>query len=191
MSKKFPLIYFIIKFIDLCIILILKTRNKSVSSANSHFTKWSIFINHPIFGPIHFWCWQHCWITKKQTRICFLVVVKMFLFAILSFCYVMTLSVSRLYSISDRMINEYGVVGWMRIGRGDWSTRRKPAPVPFCVPQIPHDLAWDWTQATVVRSWRLTAWAVAQPVFTIMCSLAVGPIQSTVLWILGLKEWSI
>jgi hypothetical protein len=28
----------------------------------------------------------------------------------------------------------------MRIGRGNRSTRRKPAPVPPCSPQNPHDL---------------------------------------------------
>jgi hypothetical protein len=37
--------------------------------------------------------------------------------------------------------DEYGAVGGMRIGRGNQSTRRKPAhPVPLCPPQIPHDL---------------------------------------------------
>jgi hypothetical protein len=44
-------------------------------------------------------------------------------------CYLTTLSVSGLYSIGDRLINEYGTVGGMRIGRGNWSTWRKPAPV--------------------------------------------------------------
>jgi hypothetical protein len=31
-------------------------------------------------------------------------------------------------------------IGGMRIGRGNRSTRRKPAPVSLCPPQIPHDL---------------------------------------------------
>jgi hypothetical protein len=35
---------------------------------------------------------------------------------------------------------DYGAVGGMRIGRGNRSTRRKPAPVPPCSPQNPHDL---------------------------------------------------
>jgi hypothetical protein len=40
-----------------------------------------------------------------------------------------------------RMIDDdYGAVGGMRIGRGNRSSRRKPAPVPVCSPQIPHDL---------------------------------------------------
>jgi hypothetical protein len=29
---------------------------------------------------------------------------------------------------------------WWWIGRGNWSTRKKPAPVLLCPPQIPHDL---------------------------------------------------
>jgi hypothetical protein len=40
-----------------------------------------------------------------------------------------------------RMIDDdYGAAGGMRIGKGNRSTRRKPAPVPLCPPQIPHDL---------------------------------------------------
>jgi hypothetical protein len=30
-------------------------------------------------------------------------------------------------------------IGGMKIGRGNRSTRRKPAPAPLCPPQIPHD----------------------------------------------------
>jgi hypothetical protein len=30
-------------------------------------------------------------------------------------------------------------IGGMEIGRGNRSTRRKPAPAPFCPPQIQHD----------------------------------------------------
>jgi hypothetical protein len=35
---------------------------------------------------------------------------------------------------------EDGEFGRMMIGRGNRSTRIKPASVPFCPPQIPHDL---------------------------------------------------
>jgi hypothetical protein len=35
---------------------------------------------------------------------------------------------------------EDGEFGGMIIGRGNRSTRRKPAPVSLCPPQIPHDL---------------------------------------------------
>jgi hypothetical protein len=43
-----------------------------------------------------------------------------------------------------RMIDggDFGAVSGIRIGRGNRSTRRKPAPVPLCPPQIPHDLTW-------------------------------------------------
>jgi hypothetical protein len=33
----------------------------------------------------------------------------------------------------------FGAIGGMKIGRGNRSTRRKPAPAPPCPPQIPHD----------------------------------------------------
>jgi hypothetical protein len=32
-----------------------------------------------------------------------------------------------------------GEIGGMKIGKGNRSTRRKPAPEPLCSPQIPHD----------------------------------------------------
>jgi hypothetical protein len=32
-----------------------------------------------------------------------------------------------------------GEFGGMMIGKGNRSTRRKPAPVPLCPPQVPHD----------------------------------------------------
>jgi hypothetical protein len=51
----------------------------------------------------------------------------------------------------------------MRIARGNQSTRRKPAPVPLCPPQIPHDLTWAWTRAATVGSRQLTTWAMAWP----------------------------
>jgi hypothetical protein len=65
-----------------------------------------------------------------------------------------------------RMIDDadYGAVGGMRIGRWNQSTRRKPAPMPLCPPQIPHDLACDRTRAAAVGSQRLTAWAMARPI---------------------------
>jgi hypothetical protein len=42
------------------------------------------------------------------------------------------------------------------VGRGNRSTRRKPAQVPFCPPQTPH-AARTRTRATAVGSQRLTA----------------------------------
>jgi hypothetical protein len=55
-----------------------------------------------------------------------------------------------------KMINEYGAAGGMRTGRGNLSTRRKPAPVPLCTPQTPYDVSWDRTRAAGVGSRRLT-----------------------------------
>jgi hypothetical protein len=49
-----------------------------------------------------------------------------------------------------RMGFEYREVGGMRIGRGNQSTRRKPAPVPLCPPQIPHDLTWCFSHCALL-----------------------------------------
>jgi hypothetical protein len=59
---------------------------------------------------------------------------------------------------APRMIddNECETVGGMRIGRENSSIRRKPAPVPLCSPQIPHDLTWDRTRTAAVGSRRAT-----------------------------------
>jgi hypothetical protein len=46
--------------------------------------------------------------------------------------------------------DDCGTVGGMRIGRGNRSTRIKPAPVPLCPPQIEHDLIWTRTRAAAV-----------------------------------------
>jgi hypothetical protein len=55
-----------------------------------------------------------------------------------------------------------GAFGKMN-GRVNWSTRRKPAPVPLCPPQIPYDLSWARTQTAAVGSQQLTTWATAWP----------------------------
>jgi hypothetical protein len=62
-----------------------------------------------------------------------------------------------------RTIDECAAIGGMRIGRGNRSTRRKPAPVPLCPPQIPHDLTWTRTRAAAVGRRQLTVWAMARP----------------------------
>jgi hypothetical protein len=49
---------------------------------------------------------------------------------------------------------DHGEVGGMN-GRGNRSTRRKPAPVPLCPPQTPY-AARTRTRAAAVRSQRLT-----------------------------------
>jgi hypothetical protein len=48
-----------------------------------------------------------------------------------------------------------GEIGGM-IGKGNRSTRRKPAPVPLCPPQTPH-AARTRTRAAAVGNQRLTA----------------------------------
>jgi hypothetical protein len=55
------------------------------------------------------------------------------------------------------MYDECGAIGRMRIGRGNRSTQKKPAPVPFCPLQIPHDLTRFRTRAAEVGSRGLTA----------------------------------
>jgi hypothetical protein len=54
---------------------------------------------------------------------------------------------------------EDGEFGGMN-GRGNRSTRRKPAPVP-------HDLTWARNLATAVGSQRLTASAMARPYYNL------------------------
>jgi hypothetical protein len=46
--------------------------------------------------------------------------------------------------------SDCGAVGGMKIGRRNRSTRRKPAPVPLCPPQIPHNLTRIGTPAAAV-----------------------------------------
>jgi hypothetical protein len=65
--------------------------------------------------------------------------------------------------------DECGAVGGMIIGSGNRSTCRKPAPVPLCPPQMPHDLTWDRNRAAAVGSRRLTAWAAARKIVKTVC----------------------
>jgi hypothetical protein len=59
-----------------------------------------------------------------------------------------------------RMIcdGDCGEIGGIKIGRGNRSTWRKPALVPFCPPQIPHAWTRFWTRAVAVGSQRLTGY---------------------------------
>jgi hypothetical protein len=56
-----------------------------------------------------------------------------------------------------------GEFGGLKIGRGNRSTWRKPAPSLLCTPQIPLDQTCVRTPAAAVGSQRLTAWAMARP----------------------------
>jgi hypothetical protein len=49
-------------------------------------------------------------------------------------------------------INESGIVGGMRIGRGNQRTQEKPDLMSVCPPQISHKLTGDCTQVTGVGS---------------------------------------
>jgi hypothetical protein len=62
--------------------------------------------------------------------------------------------------------DDCGAIGGMRIGRGNRSTQRKPAPLSICPPQIPHDLTRDRTRAVSMGSRLLTAWAMAWPLWS-------------------------
>jgi hypothetical protein len=50
-----------------------------------------------------------------------------------------------------------GAIAGMKIGRGNRSTRRKPAPTALCPPQIPLYQTRDRTRAAAMGSQRLTA----------------------------------
>jgi hypothetical protein len=59
--------------------------------------------------------------------------------------------------------DECGAAGGMKIGRGNRSARRKPAPVPLSPPQIPYDLTWPQTRAEAMEIRRLITWAMVRP----------------------------
>jgi hypothetical protein len=62
--------------------------------------------------------------------------------------------------------DDCGAVGRMRIGRGNRSTRRKPAPVALRPQQIPHDLTQAQIRVAPVGNKRLTSWAMARLLHT-------------------------
>jgi hypothetical protein len=78
----------------------------------------------------------------------------------------------RLSSLGTSATNddECGAVGGMKIGRGDRSTRRNPAPVSLYPPQITHDLTWARTRVAAMGNRRLTAWAMAEPPINLVWS---------------------
>jgi hypothetical protein len=59
--------------------------------------------------------------------------------------YLTMMLVFRPHSFDDRMNNECGAVGGTRIGRGNRNTRRKPALMPVCPPQILNVVTWART----------------------------------------------
>jgi hypothetical protein len=61
------------------------------------------------------------------------------------------------------MIDEYGALGGMTIGRGNRNTARKSVLMPLRPPHILHNRTWDRYRTTAVGSRPLTAWAMARP----------------------------
>jgi urease alpha subunit len=51
-------------------------------------------------------------------------------------------AVRRIYNIHDKMKNECGAIGGMRIDRGDRGMQRIIAQMTVCPPQILHNLTW-------------------------------------------------
>jgi hypothetical protein len=64
--------------------------------------------------------------------------------------------------------DDWGAIGGINERLGNRSTRRQPATVLLCPPQIPHDLTRIRTRTATVGSRRLTAWAAARPSFALL-----------------------
>jgi hypothetical protein len=61
------------------------------------------------------------------------------------------------------MIDDYcAASSGIMSGRGNWSTRSKPAPVRLCLPYVPHVLVRPRTRAVAMGSRQLTAWSTAR-----------------------------
>jgi hypothetical protein len=54
-----------------------------------------------------------------------------------------TVKLFPVYSVSKRVINEYGASCGMRTGRRNRNTRRKLSKLPLCHSEIPQDLTWE------------------------------------------------
>jgi hypothetical protein len=62
----------------------------------------------------------------------------MSIFFILSGVRLGTAAITGLLYQPQKIEDDCGAIGGMKIGRGNRSTRRKPAPALLCPPQIPH-----------------------------------------------------
>jgi hypothetical protein len=81
---------------------------------------------------------------------------------------------------------EDGEFGEMN-GRGNRSTRRKPAPAPLRPPQIPLDQTRDWIRAAAVGSQRLTASAMPRHFQLVLSHVGVWawPTRWVLDWMIG------
>jgi hypothetical protein len=64
--------------------------------------------------------------------------------------YLTTLTLQGLHIVDDVIVSVCGAMDGMRIGRGNRSTWRNPAPLSLCLPKIPYDLVWNRTLAAAV-----------------------------------------
>jgi hypothetical protein len=86
-----------------------------------------------------------------------------------------------------------GAIGGIKIGRGNRSTRRKPAPAPFCPPQIPLDKTRARTRAAAVGSPKITHKAnCPEATVALLCACRLDADRKHFLlpffWILGNVE---
>jgi hypothetical protein len=86
--------------------------------------------------------------------------------------------------------------GGIKIGRGNRSTRRKPAPAPLCPQQISHDQTRARTRAAAVVSQRLTTWDLSI-YLSIYLSMALQPfvglgrsVSFLILYTVGRTPWT-
>jgi hypothetical protein len=96
----------------------------------------------------------------------------------ISDCFIIILSGVRLSSLGNASTNDLlyqpqmidsgnsGAIGGIKVCRGNTSTWRKRAQVPFCPPRIPHDQPRAPTRGATVGSQRITAWTMARPSFS-------------------------
>jgi hypothetical protein len=121
------------------------------------------FWSHQVMGVLPFCVWLSSFprdVTQMQ-RIFFFFILSGVRLSLLVL-WPLTGLLYQLRMISD---GDCGEIGGMKIGRGNRSTWRKPAPAPLCLPQIPHDYTRVRTWAAAVGNQQWTSWAMAQLFF--------------------------
>jgi hypothetical protein len=134
----------------------LTTRRFTVEVFDPASTRVTAGLNHECNAQRHFTPLSHP--VKCRMTVLQIVYVFFIFFIILSAVRLSPLGTAAKTGLLNqpRMIDEYGAFGGMRIGRGNRSTRRKPARAPLCPPQIPHDQTRARTRVAAVGSQRLT-----------------------------------